>query len=646
MRKRINQKSCLAILVFLILLGLGASAAAGTIYVDDDATGANDGSSWENAYNYLQDALADANSAEKPVEIRVAQGIYKPDQGANQIPGYREATFQLINGVTVRGGYAGFREPNPNARDVELYQTILNGDLADNDAPIDNPHELYKDPSRADNSIRVVTATITDPNTLLEGTVVTGAFYYFPEEPDYIGAGLYASTNANVTVRSCVFTSNAGPGIRSEGSNCIIEDCIFRNNTAGTRGGGICIRYGSAHISRCTFEDNWASDGGGLFNEGGRLWLENCTFTRNVASGLQYADVGYGGGLHIESHLVGSKIDNCIFIANIASVGGGAHFGYRGMVLPLSRGEKTLLTGCSFVLNQASWGGAIGQSTSTLDIEHCVFRENSALYTGGAISTLSSITNLANCIFSGNSASLEGASILARGSQEVTIHDHEWPQDFVLTLDSCTLRGNRTAIGQSLACRSHDSEDLDSTFISNCILHNNGNEIHNPDGSHITISYTNLRGGVSSVHDPCEAVIWGEGNIDADPCFAVPGYWIDVNDPNVAVEPNDPNAVWVNGDYHLKSQAGRWDSSSASWVKDDVTSPCIDAGDPSSPIGFEPFPNGGIINMGAYGGTAEASKSYFGEPPCGVIVAGDINGDCKVDFNDFALMAAHWLKDT
>jgi hypothetical protein len=79
-------------------------------------------------------------------------------------------------------------------------------------------------------------------------------------------------------------------------------------------------------------------------------------------------------------------------------------------------------------------------------------------------------------------------------------------------------------------------------------------------------------------------------------------------------------------------------------VQDAVTSPCIDAGDMTSPIGFEPFPNGGVINIGAYGGTAEASKSYFGEPVCKTVVAGDINGDCKVDFKDFAFMAFHWLE--
>ena len=114
----------------------------------------------------------------------------------------------------------------------------------------------------------------------------------------------------------------------------------------------------------------------------------------------------------------------------------------------------------------------------------------------------------------------------------------------------------------------------------------------------------------------------GTGQISTDPLFAHPD----------------------SGDYHVKSQGGRYDPNSRTWVVDDVTSPCIDAGDPMSPIGLEPFPNGAIVNMGAYGGTTEASKSYFGGPPCEIIVAGDVNGDCKVDYRDFQIMALRWLE--
>ncbi len=108
-------------------------------------------------------------------------------------------------------------------------------------------------------------------------------------------------------------------------------------------------------------------------------------------------------------------------------------------------------------------------------------------------------------------------------------------------------------------------------------------------GSHITISYSDIEGGIGgiSVDGDFSTVTWGDGNLNVDPQFT------------------NPNT----GDYHLKSQAGRFDPNSESWVIDDVTSPCIDAGDPNSPIGDEPEPNGGRINMGAYGGTAEASKS-------------------------------------
>jgi hypothetical protein len=120
--------------------------------------------------------------------------------------------------------------------------------------------------------------------------------------------------------------------------------------------------------------------------------------------------------------------------------------------------------------------------------------------------------------------------------------------------------------------------------------------------------------GQGSVVDPVvtysdiEGTWPGDGNIDADPLFAYAGYWADGADPNLlATEPNDPNAIWMGGDYHVMSVRGRWDPVLATWVKDSSLSPCIDAGDPNSAWENEPEPNGGRINMGAYGGTSQAS---------------------------------------
>ncbi|MGD9874159.1 MAG: S8 family serine peptidase [Kiritimatiellia bacterium] len=78
-----------------------------------------------------------------------------------------------------------------------------------------------------------------------------------------------------------------------------------------------------------------------------------------------------------------------------------------------------------------------------------------------------------------------------------------------------------------------------------------------------------------------------EGCFDADPLFA------------------DADA----GDYHLKSEAGRF-VETGMWTNDAVTSPCIDMGYPGADCYAEPAPNGDRVNIGAYGGTEEASKGY------------------------------------
>jgi hypothetical protein len=67
----------------------------------------------------------------------------------------------------------------------------------------------------------------------------------------------------------------------------------------------------------------------------------------------------------------------------------------------------------------------------------------------------------------------------------------------------------------------------------------------------------------------------------------------------------------ANGDFHLKSRAGRWTPGGV-WVKDDVSSPCLDTGDPAADCSYEPKPNGGRLNMGAYGNTPQASLSFAG----------------------------------
>jgi len=134
---------------------------------------------------------------------------------------------------------------------------------------------------------------------------------------------------------------------------------------------------------------------------------------------------------------------------------------------------------------------------------------------------------------------------------------------------------------------------LEPTVV-NSIIYNNGDNsaVMQIDGDAV-ITYTAVQGG------------WpGEGNIADDPCFALAGYWDQNGTPDDA---NDD--FWIPGDFHLQSQAGRWDASEQVWIQDAVTSPCIDTGNADSDWSAEPEPNGQRINMGAYGGTPQASMS-------------------------------------
>jgi len=569
------------LIISVFLLGMGCTAAAGQIiYVDVGANGLNNGSSWTDAYRYLQDALADANSGD---EIWVAQGIYKPDQGVGITPGDRTATFQLKNGVAIRGGYAGFGEPDPNARDIGLYETILSGDLNGNDVDVNDPCDLWNEPTRAENSFHVTTGSGTDETAVLERfTITAGNAYERPwhpmvPDPNNWGGGMY-NHFGSPTLLDCTFSRNsaevAGGGMYNKNdSSPTLTNCTFSENSARSKdsragfGGGMYNFGSSPVLSKCTLSDNWAEkNGGGMCNGAASPIVLNCTFSGNSA--------GWGGGMRN------------------------------------SWGSSPIVTGCLFIGNSASGdGGGMLSSDSSPTVGSCIFIGNSAGERGGGMVNFShSNLSLSNCVFTGNSATNGGGIYNSYSS---------------MTLTSSTFAGNSATNGSSLACDSFRQRYPSNLELTNCILWNGGDGVWNNDGSAIEISFSDVQGGETGIYDPCDGMVWGLGNIDADPLFA------------------DAN----NGDDHLKSQAGRWEPSSASWVQDAVTSPCIDAGDPLSPIGLEPFPNGGVINMGAYGGTTEASKSYFGEPLCETIVAGDINGDCKVNFLDFRIMALHWLEE-
>ncbi len=124
---------------------------------------------------------------------------------------------------------------------------------------------------------------------------------------------------------------------------------------------------------------------------------------------------------------------------------------------------------------------------------------------------------------------------------------------------------------------------------------------------------------------------------------AVSGPHALVKNPAFASAGNWTGDQYTPGDYHLLSKSGRYDPDQQQWFYDSIDSPCIDAGDPNSTIGDEPYPNGDIPNLGAYGRTEQASKSSAGQQiVCTEQIKQDLDGDCKVDYRDTAIFAAHW----
>jgi len=395
---RISTASVYAAVLAALCLACPA-LGQGVIFVDDDATGANDGSSWCDAYVYLQDALdAARNSGGSVAEIRVAKGTYRPDRGAAQIPGDQWSTFELISGVVIRGGYAGCWAPDPDERNIELYETILSGDLnGDDDTTLrsdsnccyaemrdtpgcDDPVcqeqvclgiegccedywrrscgnwaenvccELCR-PTRCENSLHVVTATDVEPTTVLDGFTVTGG--------ERRGASAYR-----------------GAGLSSQGGSPTITNCRFVENAPDA----MFTFRGEPRITNCDFIDNgWYGLGSGwaLYNLMNEVEIRNCRFIRNR-----------GGALRTE----GSKpIAGCTFVQNT---------GYGSLYL--GRGAPTI-SDCTFIGNEGYYGGGMLNNSGFPQLVNCGFYGNSASIFGGGLDTAGSVI-LINCVFSGNRA--------------------------------------------------------------------------------------------------------------------------------------------------------------------------------------------------------------------------------------------------
>lgn len=327
----------------------------------------------------------------------------------------------------------------------------------------------------------------------------------------------------------------------------------------------------------------------------------------------------------------------------------------RAFILQSGENINTVLSGFKITYgNSSTHGGAIYCQNSSPTIENCIITRNYAAWSGGAIFLDDSNAVISQCKIIHNKCEASGAGICSvTGSPTVKncllAYNNGYfsgaassVYDSNITFINCTIADNSASheIGTGgVYCWDGNSVITSSILWDNTSYYNNQMELFYGDETAI-VTYSDVQMTDSNTWD-------GTGNINANPLFARP--------------------EWLN--YHLESTAGRWNPISQTkgdfnndgiielfdlavfagfwldtgpaipadldlddsvdftdfavftsnwlnpgvniggWVFDDVNSPCIDAGDPNAALPLEPGPNGGIINIGAYGNTEYASKS-------------------------------------
>lgn len=190
---------------------------------------------------------------------------------------------------------------------------------------------------------------------------------------------------------------------------------------------------------------------------------------------------------------------------------------------------------------------------------------------------------------------------------------------------------NNTIVGNRAAQNGGGLNNCTGSVFNNIIAFNEASfvgGIFGPCNNSYNAFWLNTAGNFGGGATP------GTGDFLANPLFATEGFW----DSNGTTELSDD--FWVDGDYHVKSEKGRWDPNKQIWVMDDETSPCVDTGDPNSDWTKELWPHGQRINLGAFGGTAQASMSLSN---AGNVADLNLNG--RVDYNDMELFTDKWLSN-
>jgi hypothetical protein len=374
--------AAIAFLTVLALVGMMSveNALAETmdsiIYVDVDATGNNDGTSWDDAFTDLQPAMEASAEGD---QVWVAAGTYLPTAehcGA----GERYKSFQLKNGVAVYGGFdPSVGDIDWEDRDWEGNATVLSGEIGTPGDNSDNSYHVFCHPAGLN----------LDSSAVLDGIMVQDGNANSDISP--LGGGGMYNESSSPSLTNVTFNDNSaisGGGMRNaSNSSPILSNVTFSSNISTGSAGGMSNSYSAPTLINVTFTGNTAAkEGGGMYNSFCSPSLTNVIFSGNTAT-------WDGGGMC--NYFSSPKLSNVTISNNIAGwVGGGIY----------NISASPNLTNVTFSGNTAGYGGSgIDNNGSSPMLTNVTFYGNSASESGGGIfNNYSSFPTLTNCILWGN----------------------------------------------------------------------------------------------------------------------------------------------------------------------------------------------------------------------------------------------------
>lgn len=533
------------------LAGLALSTTAmaqSTLYVDASSPGGT-GFSWLSPMSDLQVALAYASSHPSVVLIKVAGGTYYPTSGSS-----RTATFTLVPGVLVYGGFAGLS--NPYDPDSDGAGTVLSGAINSSNAN--------------DNTFHIVTvpaSTATNPAGLQRLNITGG----YADDGLGVGGAVYCNGGA-VTLLNIVANGNlakiAGGAMYFNNAQVKAVGISMDTNSTSGLGGAIYLNKTAASFDRPsgTTYGNWAAactaSHGGVFyiDKSCNVSLRGWSFAKNGT----WTSAGTGRDIVVNGAQTKSPRLTALSLVSHAGLPSNGPLQAGGIYVNTGGGPKVIIGAkdedCYFDYGNILYGNGVWVQSGSADISFGHFTNFSQdTLAGGSVGVAGgAFASISHSVFysqipkrSKGSAiyvAREGRAVLMNSIVARSQDNYNNPPDSYAP--AITNEGNLKINQSTIVYNQTGIDSPGQTAVTNSIIYFN----QTPFSGSVTFDYSDVQGGAS-----------GTGNISVDPVFESPGFYSDYRpfytSPVVNVASNgllfsDANDINGNGNT---AEALPWD---------------------------------------------------------------------------------------